>query len=115
MLTLIIAMRDKERCARNINNFSLALDSQPYLIAKVVKQPHIVVASDPSNAYTGISEFGQLTQEAHIAPGHDSAILVPIVEDVAHQEERGGIVLDVVKETHHPRLMGSAVGNVATT
>ena len=74
------------------------------MIAQVIKKPHVVVTRHPREFNTGIGKLGQFAKKSDIATRDDILILVPIVEDVAKQEELGGIVLDAVQETANTTL-----------
>lgn len=87
-------------------------DLDAELVAQVVEEPNVVVACHPGDLHTGVGEAGQGTEEAHIAPGDDGAVLVPVIEDVAEQIEMRGIGGNAVEKAHDTQFVRTAVGDV---
>lgn len=97
----VITVGDEDALALCLHNGVSVKHREADLVAQVVKQPHVVVAGDPGDFHARVGQLGQLAQEADVATGDDILVLIPVVKDVAQQEQLGGIGLDAVQKTAH--------------
>lgn len=86
--------------------------SQAYLIAEVVEKPDVVITYKPDDFDTGVGHAGELSEKTDVAAGHDGAVFIPVVEDIAEQIEGTGVVLDGLQEVHDAVFVRSAVGDI---
>ena len=71
--------------------------------------PQVVVAAEVVHLDAGIGEFADFAQQARVALGHHVAVLVPEVEEVAHEIDGLRPVLDAVEEIGQLALFGASV------
>ena len=113
----IVAMRHKEPFACNLKYLWLGVELYATLLGQIVADPHIVIACEHNNSYTLVVQLGQATQHTHKTLWYNSFILKPEVEDIAHEEERFAVALDLLQEVkkvalHSPLLCGTARAKV---
>ena len=71
---------------------------------EVVEYPYVVVAYEPDYPHAAVAQIGKLAEETHEPTGHDIAVFIPVVEDVAQQIDRGRILLYAVEKCAYPQL-----------
>ena len=82
-----IAVGEEEAFAVNLDD-AFAVDGfDAYFGWQVVEDPDIVVADEPGHFDAVVDHGCELAEEAGETAGHDIAVLIPVVEDVAQEVE----------------------------
>lgn len=84
-----------------------------YFVAQVVEEPDIVIAFEPGYFNSAVGETGECSEEAYEASRHHVAILIPIVEYVAEEENLACGGCDGFEPSDDFPFMRLRVGNVA--
>ena len=87
-----------------LDNLGCEVHHYAALRAKVVSAPHVVVAGEEVYLDAPLYECGQAPQDADKALRHNTPILKPEVEDVAHEVYRTSILSDHIQPTAEGRL-----------
>ena len=112
LVSHIVAMREQELLAHHVHDGITFNHREPHLGGEIVEEPHIVVASKPVDFHATVGELGEFAQEAHMPARHHRLVLIPVVQNVAQQEQLGGIVLDAVEEIDQAPFVLTLVLNI---
>ena len=108
----VVAMGNEQPTALCLDHRVAIEDSQSQLVAQVVKEPHVVVSCHPGDAHASIRQLGQLAKKADIATRNNILVLIPVIQDITHEEKLARIMLDAVKESAHTPLPLQGIGHV---
>lgn len=110
-----VSVSQKELLAAYSLHLGVLEHLQANFVTQIVIKPDVVIAYVPLDLYARIGHLGQLAEEAHVAPGHDSGVLKPEVEDIAHQIQRARSGGYGAQKVHKPLLGLLAVSYVSRT
>lgn len=105
VVTQAIAMSQEQALAIALKDLGMMVDLNAQLIVQVSEQPDVVITREPMHADTTIRHSRYLSEETHKTLRHNLAILEPVVDDVAHQEQLLAITLDGLEEAHKSPLV----------
>ena len=110
---LLVAMRQTEGLAIELDDLGVVVDFRPQLRLHVVGEPHIVVAREEVDLDTTVAHLSDLPEEAHVSTGDDRTVFEPIVEHIPEEVDRTRLILDAPQPAHQALLYGTRIRVIA--
>ena len=105
-----VAMSEVEQFTVDGHITGVGVHDETNLFLQVVEEPHVVVADEVVELDACVGEFGHLAQQADVAFGDNVAVGEPKVEDVAEEDDNGGVALHTVQKGTEFGLALAGVG-----
>ena len=110
---LLVAMRQTEGLAIELDDLGVVVDLRPQLRLHIVGEPHIVVAREEVDLDTTVAHLSDLAEEAHVSTGDDRTVFEPVVEHIPEEVDRTRLILDTSQPAHQALLYGTRIRVIA--
>ncbi len=95
-----IAMGQEELLVVEADTHFVVMYLNPQFGGQVVEHPNVVVAREKVNRDARVDQLGNFAEAARKASRNNFPVLEPIVEDIAHQKQGGGVVFYFIQPLH---------------